>query len=64
MSLFDFVRRSCPYCGETLEISIEPGYGHQSYVEDCQVCCFPFVVFVDASEEGLTVELRREDGAD
>ncbi|HYC33500.1 MAG TPA: CPXCG motif-containing cysteine-rich protein, partial [Gemmatimonadales bacterium] len=37
----------CPYCGEELEIGLDPGSGAaQDYVEDCQVCCRPMRVFV------------------
>ncbi len=41
----------CPYCGETIDVLIEPSAEHQDYVEDCQVCCRPidFAVTVDAS---------------
>lgn len=43
----------CPYCGEPVEIALDPGSGsHQSYVEDCQVCCQPWRVAVFYDEEG------------
>ena len=33
----------CPYCGEEIEITLDPGGGSsQQYVEDCQVCCNPW----------------------
>lgn len=33
----------CPYCGETVEIALDPGGGAaQEYVEDCAVCCQPW----------------------
>ena len=42
---------SCPYCGETTSISVDPGGGSfQQYIEDCEVCCNPrqlTVRFVD-----------------
>jgi hypothetical protein len=38
---------TCPYCGESVEISLDPGSGdHQDYVEDCEVCCRPWRVSV------------------
>ncbi|HEV8447791.1 MAG TPA: CPXCG motif-containing cysteine-rich protein [Gemmatimonadaceae bacterium] len=44
---------SCPYCGESIAVSIDPGGGqHQDYVEDCQVCCQPWRVSVDYDSEG------------
>ena len=44
---------SCPYCGERVEISLDPGSGpQQQYVEDCQVCCQPWQVFVSYEPDG------------
>jgi Cysteine-rich CPXCG len=43
----------CPYCGETIEIWVDPGGGEsQRYVEDCQVCCRPIELTVSADEDG------------
>lgn len=43
----------CPYCGETVEIALDPGSGNdQQYVEDCQVCCRPWMVSVHYDEDG------------
>ena len=42
MSALDSVLIQCPYCWETLEISVDP-VPEQEYVEDCQVCCRPTV---------------------
>lgn len=43
---------TCPYCGESNEIFIDfSGGENQAYVEDCQVCCQPWDVQVDLSEE-------------
>ena len=45
---------TCPYCGETISITLDPGGGsHQQYVEDCEVCCRPWQVHVDYDYEGL-----------
>jgi hypothetical protein len=44
----------CPYCGELVEIAIDPGGGAaQEYVEDCQVCCRPWRVRVDYGAHGV-----------
>lgn len=44
---------SCPYCGEAMEIVLDPGGGPvQQYVEDCQVCCQPWRVSVRYDEDG------------
>jgi hypothetical protein len=43
----------CPYCGEEVEIALDPGSGAvQEYVEDCQVCCQPWGVTVVYAEDG------------
>src|SRR2546422_4715115 len=34
---------TCPHCGETMTITLDPGGGRaQEYVGDCQVCCRPW----------------------
>ncbi len=44
---------SCPYCGEEVEITLDPGSGGaQEYVEDCAVCCKPWSVSVSYDVEG------------
>ena len=44
---------TCPYCGEESEIALDPGSGErQQYVEDCPVCCQPWVVRVRYSRDG------------
>jgi hypothetical protein len=44
---------ACPYCGESVEITLDPGSGaNQQYIEDCQVCCRPWVVSVSYDEDG------------
>ena len=43
----------CPYCGETVEIALDPGSGTvQEYVEDCEVCCRPWNVHVAYGPDG------------
>ena len=50
----------CPYCNESVEITLDPGGGStQEYVEDCEVCCQPWTVNVQYEEDG-TVEVRVE----
>ena len=54
----------CPHCGEPNEIALDPGSGNnQEYVEDCQVCCQPWVMYVHYSLDGHAhVELHSLDG--
>ena len=56
----------CPYCGEPVEIALEPGSGtHQEYVEDCQVCCQPWQVSVTyGADGGASVDVAPADDAD
>jgi hypothetical protein len=53
----------CPYCGEINEIALDPGSGNvQEYVEDCQVCCRPWLVRVRYGPDGTAdVSLAVED---
>ena len=51
--LDDVAEVSCPYCGESSELSVDPGGGAtQEYVEDCEVCCQPWLVRVRFDGEG------------
>ena len=53
----------CPYCGETNEITLDPGSGvDQEYVEDCQVCCRAWLMHVRYSSDGSAdIEVIRSD---
>lgn len=43
----------CPHCGETVSIRVDPGGGTtQEYVEDCPVCCRPWMVRVEYDADG------------
>jgi hypothetical protein len=50
----------CPSCGESVELLIDGTVPHQRYVEDCEVCCAPMIVEVDATTEEPTVVVTRE----
>jgi hypothetical protein len=50
------VECSCPHCGESMEIFVDPaGGGHQEYVEDCSVCCRPSAVRVTVDKDGISM---------
>jgi hypothetical protein len=44
---------TCPYCGEEIELAVDPGGGSvQEYVEDCDVCCQPLQLSVSWDADG------------
>jgi hypothetical protein len=54
----------CPYCGEELEIWIEPDV-NGSFVQDCEVCCNPWLVSVTAGYgDERYVSVSRADGSE
>jgi hypothetical protein len=62
--LKESVTLRCPFCGELGQVSVDEGGGeHQTYVEDCAVCCKPRVVHVEAipeSKRGPRIWLEKE----
>jgi hypothetical protein len=54
---------TCPYCGEELEIYLEPDV-RGTLVQDCEVCCNPWRVRVRGKGDHRTVEIRRADGSE
>ena len=54
---------TCPYCGEEVEIYIEPDM-RGSFVQDCEVCCNPWRVSVSRDEDERYVDVVRTDGSE
>lgn len=53
----------CPFCGAVDELYVDPGGGaHQTYTEDCAVCCHPRVVHVEPADEEGEVRVWVERG--
>jgi hypothetical protein len=52
---------TCPYCGEQVEIYVEPDMSG-SFVQDCEVCCNPWLVRVSHDGDGRSVHISRADG--
>ena len=51
----------CPYCGEPIELVVDPSETYQEYIEDCFVCCRPITVTVSVDRDGdISVNLRDE----
>lgn len=44
----------CPYCFEKISMLLDLSEnGHQSYVEDCEVCCQPIQISYEAYQGEL-----------
>lgn len=57
----DTVEYTCAFCGESNMTFVDFSAGmQQSYVEDCQVCCQPNVLYVQIDEDTLDVEISSE----
>ena len=54
---------TCPYCGEQIEIYVEPDV-MGILVQDCEVCCNPLRVRVTGRRDDRTVDVRRADGSE
>lgn len=50
---------TCPYCWESIDITLDLSVDSQQQVEDCSVCCRPIVIRYRA-EDGALVELEAE----
>jgi hypothetical protein len=50
----------CPWCLETIDLTIDATAGEQEYVEECPVCSRPIVVHVTWSGDEPRLTLRRE----
>ena len=51
----------CPYCGESIEVLLNPEDVGAEYIEDCQVCCRPIEFFLREDARGwLEAEVRSD----
>ena len=53
----------CPYCGEQVEIYLEPDL-MGTLVQDCEVCCRPWKVRVGYEQGERYVDVTRGDGSE
>lgn len=52
--MLDSWKDYCPYCGERIELLVDPSLSGQTYTEDCEVCCRPMRVTVsDGDSDGV-----------
>ena len=53
----------CPYCGENVEIYLEPDMSG-TFVQDCEVCCNPWQVRITYDDGERYVDVGRADGSE
>lgn len=54
----------CPYCWQSIDVFIDASISHQTYIEDCSVCCRPLVIHVEIDPQaGCIVHVTTEDQA-
>jgi len=52
----------CPYCGELIEVYVDPSIPNQRYIEDCQVCCRPMTLVATVDADGdVLVQAHHQD---
>jgi hypothetical protein len=54
---------TCPYCGEEIEIYVEPDTAG-TLVQDCEACCNPWRLVIDDSDDQRLVHVGRADGSE
>ena len=59
MNLLQGQDATCPYCWETVNLTLDLSIPEQSYIEDCPVCCRPMRVSY-SSADGEVVEFGVE----
>ena len=50
----DPVRVSCPHCGESVEVVLDPE-SRGEMVQDCEVCCRPWLLDVSWTRDGRPI---------
>ena len=54
---------TCPYCGEAVEIYLEPDL-KGSVIQDCEVCCNPWRLQISRAGGRRRVDVARADGSE
>ncbi len=54
---------TCPYCGEAVEIYLEPDV-EGSLVQDCEACCNPWQLRIWTDGDDRHVAIARADGSE
>ena len=63
MARFDDFDVICPFCGEEVAIQVERDV-RGSFVQDCEVCCNPWLIRVTRSADGADISVSRADGSE
>lgn len=51
----------CAFCGEPVTTFVDLSAGlSQSYIEDCQVCCRPNLLYVTIDDVSLEIEIATD----
>ena len=53
----------CPYCGQQVEIYLEPDV-KGSFIQDCEVCCNPWRVRISGRGADREIDVVRADGSE
>jgi len=54
---------TCPYCGENLELNLEEDVDG-TLVQDCEVCCNPWLVRISGDGHERRADVTRADGSE
>jgi hypothetical protein len=56
------VQYGCAFCGEDNDVFVDPSGGqHQTFTEDCTVCCRPNLITLTIDDEGdASIEVSQE----
>jgi cysteine-rich CPXCG protein len=54
---------ACPYCGEEVEIYLEPDV-RGTLVQDCEVCCNPLLLRIVYDNDGRWLDVQKADGSE
>lgn len=54
---------TCPYCGESIEVYVEPDM-RGSFVQDCEVCCNPWRLRLVGRGDDRYLDVSRADGSE
>jgi len=60
MNVLEYIAVTCPYCGESNELTIERTLETLSYMEDCCVCCRAMQIDVRFVADDFEISATRE----